>query len=66
MMNLEQIKKAVEEGKTVHWANKAYVVIKDKVGQWFINCVNNDSAIGLTWTDGKTLNGKEEDFFLSV
>jgi hypothetical protein len=20
--------------------------------------------IGLTWTDGKTLNGKEEDFFI--
>ena len=35
-MTLEQIKAAVEAGKTVHWANTGYEVIKDNIGQWFI------------------------------
>lgn len=62
-MKLEEIKKAVDEGKIVHWANEAYKVIKDDVGQYFIRCTLNNDLIGLTWRDGVTLNGKEEEFF---
>lgn len=40
----------------------AYSVTVDNKGQFFISCVNG-SRIGLTWLDGKTLNGKESEFF---
>ena len=63
-MTLEEIKAAVESGKTVHWANDGYRVVKDGLGQWFIFCDNNKSAIGLTWKDGKTMNGKEKEFYI--
>jgi hypothetical protein len=62
-MNLEEIKKAVDEGKSVYWSNRNYEVIKDKNGQYLICCSLNNSCIGLTWTDGTTLNGKEMDFY---
>lgn len=63
-MNLQEIKKAVNEGKKVYWANTAYEVVHDKYDQWFIVCTLNNHAIGLTWRDGVTLNGKEEEFFI--
>lgn len=62
-MNLQQIKQAIEEGKKVHWANRAYDVIKDSVGQYLIICNLNGYCIGLTHLDGITLNGEEKDFF---
>ena len=63
-MNLAEIKASVEEGHTVHWASKAYRVIKDNLGQWLIKCDMNGSCIGLTWRDGVTMNGREEQFFI--
>ena len=60
-MNLEQIKQAVESGKTVYWHHDGYKVIKDDAGQWLI-AHEGGSCIGLTWKDGYTLNGKESDF----
>jgi len=62
-MNLDEIKKAVNEGKTVCWANDGYQVIKGKYS-WVIEWTNNGNCIGLTHTDGKTLNGKEEEFYI--
>ena len=62
-MTESEIKQAVDEGKTVHWSSEAYVVIKDSKGQYLIKCIPNNHCIGLTWADGKTLNGKEEDFY---
>jgi len=64
-MTIQEIKAAVDSGKTVHWSNTGYVVIKDRCGHYYIKCVSNDSYIGLTWTDGTTLNGKEAEFFLA-
>ena len=63
-MKLQEIKAAVESGKTVHWGNDAYVVVKDKYDQWFIKCLLNNYCIGLYWADGVTMNGKEEDFYI--
>jgi hypothetical protein len=40
------------------------VVAEDSTGQWFIVCTANDSAIGLTWLDGVTLNGKPDQFYI--
>jgi hypothetical protein len=67
-MTLEQIKAAVEAGKTVHWANRGYQVIKDNLGQWFI-VYDRDGPrpnyIGLTWQDGKTMNGRPSEFYVA-
>jgi hypothetical protein len=70
-MTLQQIKDAVEAGKTVHWATKAYVVLKDNLRdgthQWLIaynHRQHNANYIGLTWTDEVTVNGRPEEFFV--
>ncbi len=63
-MTLEEIKSAVNEGKTVYCQSAAYQVIKDSKNQWLIKC-SNGHYIGLTWTDEVTMNGKEEDFYTS-
>ena len=63
-MTLEQIKQAVESGKTVHWSSGLYAVIKDSLGQFLIICKANGYCIGLTWRDGITLNGTPEQFFI--
>lgn len=64
-MNLQEIKAAVESGKTVHWSNSLYVVVKDRIGQWFVKCTSNNHHIGLTHTDGVTMNGKPEEFYIA-
>ena len=64
-MNLQEIKVAVESGKTVHCYNTSYEVIKDNKGQWLIVCTFNQWCSGLTETDGVTLNGKPEEFFIA-
>ena len=64
-MTLEEIKKAIEEGKRVHWSHNGYIVVKDNIGQYFIKCLYNNHCIGLTWLDGVTVNGKPEDFYIS-
>jgi hypothetical protein len=66
-MTLEEIKAAVEAGKTVHWSHEGYTVIKAVKGdhvQWMI-VHEQGHAIGLTWRDGVTMNGKPEDFFIA-
>jgi predicted RecA/RadA family phage recombinase len=64
-MNAHEIKQAINNGKKVYWSSKAYQVIKDKNNEYFIKCTLNEHCIGLTWADNTTLNGKEEDFFIS-
>ncbi|MEL7177411.1 MAG: hypothetical protein AAGK28_12905 [Pseudomonadota bacterium] len=64
-MTLEDIKAAVDAGQTVHWANTGYVVHKDRLGQYLITYVPNDSCIGLTDRSGHRLNGKETEFFIA-
>ena len=67
-MNIKEIKKAIDDGKKVHWSNRAYDVIKGKSGQYLIYCNLNDHCIGLHGLEGteyeNKLNGKEEDFFI--
>ncbi len=64
-MTLDQIKAAVDNGKTVHWANSLYRVVKDKNGDYLILCTHNQNCIGLTHKDGVTMNGNETEFFVS-
>jgi hypothetical protein len=61
-MTLQEIKQAIEDGKTVYWANLSYTVVKDKNNEYLIKH-STGNCIGLTWADGTTLNGKEADFF---
>jgi hypothetical protein len=70
-MTLQEIKDAVEAGKTVHWATTAYTILKDQLRdgkhQWLIayNHGQRDANyVGLTWRDGITVNGRPEQFFI--
>lgn len=65
-MTLDEIKSAVQAGKTVHWSNNRYVVVGYKNLGYLIRDIHNDSCIGLTWRDGVTLNGKECDFYIGL
>jgi hypothetical protein len=62
-MTLTEIKAAVEAGQTVHWGSPLYSVVKDKLGQWLIDCPSTGGCWGLTRMDGVTLNGAENQFF---
>jgi len=62
-MNLQEIKQAIRDGKTVYCSNTAYTVVKDNLNQYLIKCSINDFCIGLTWRDGITLNDIENNFF---
>ena len=64
-MTLNEIKAAVRAGKTVYWCNEGYKVAQDSKGQWLIIYGLMANCIGLTWKDEVTLNGKEEDFYIS-
>ena len=64
-MTLEEIKAAIDAGRTVHWANTGYRVHKDSLGQYLITFEPNGSTIGLTDREGKRLNGKEVEFFIA-
>jgi len=66
-MKLNEIKEAVLAGKTVHWKNHGYrVIYAPKLNDFLIRFAYNDDCIGLTWVDGVTMNGEEEDFFVAA
>ena len=65
-MTLDQIKAAVDAGKKVFHQSEAYEVRKWKGGEYVIVCTFNDYAIGLTWQDGVTMNGKPEQFYMAA
>lgn len=61
-MTLEEIKAAVDAGKTVCWSNEGYKVIKGKYE--YLIVWRGENAIGLTHQDGVTMNGREDQFFI--
>ncbi|WP_227267664.1 hypothetical protein [Roseobacter weihaiensis] len=63
--DLDQIKSAVDAGKSVHWSNEGYVVHKDVLGQYLITFLPNGDSIGLCNRAGTELNGDEAAFFVS-
>jgi hypothetical protein len=62
-MTITEIKAAVESGRKVYWCNKNYEVIKDSLGRFLIRSICNENYTGLTWQDGVTMNGREDQFF---
>ena len=63
-MTLTEIKEAIAKGKTVCWSNDRYTIKHGADGDLVIHCATNYHQIGLTWRDGVTLNGREEDFYI--
>lgn len=65
-MTLQQIKDAVNRGEVVCWSNSGYTVEFDGKDYWIVWMAGTgqENSIGLTWRDGKTLNGEESDFFI--
>jgi hypothetical protein len=66
-MTLEEIKKAVDQGKEVFWRHSGYRVVagtQKASGEYFVVCTENQYTVGLTWRDGKTMNGSEIDFYI--
>jgi hypothetical protein len=64
-MKFAEIRRAVDEGLMVHWQNHEYEVIRASMHpSYLIRSTATGHCIGLTWADGVTLNGKEEDFFI--
>ena len=64
-MTLDEIKAAVLAGETVHWSTTAYAVKYTDRGGFNIVYTPDGNCTGLTWRDGVTLNGKENEFFIS-
>lgn len=63
-MTLEEIKSAVDTGKTVHWSNERYIVVKDVYGEYYITDKYNGFANGLVRRDTGKMVDKEEDFYI--
>ena len=63
-MTLQEIKDAVDAGKTVHWHNNRYHVIKDIYGDYFTVDIHNDSCVGLQRRDTGEMIGNPEDFYI--
>lgn len=62
-MTLEEIKRAVLEGKCVYWSNKGYKVVY-KYQVWWIEHTRTKNIIRLTHVDSDVLNGEPEEFFI--
>jgi hypothetical protein len=64
LKTLADIKDAVRAGSEVRWSNDNYKVVANKRGDdFYIVSQFNGYTIGLTHTDGVTMNGKIEDFY---
>lgn len=53
-LTVHQVRKAVDEGSTVHADSFKYKVVKSISGRYYI--VRGKQRVGLTWEDGRTLN----------
>lgn len=62
-MTLDEIKKAVNAGKTVRWCNKLYEVVKNN-GEYSIVCENGFTT-GLTYKSTGQLIDRPSDFYIA-
>ena len=61
-MTLKEIQESIQSGRKVYWKQKNYQVIKDRIGQYLIECQNNGSCVSLTDSKG-FLTDNETAFF---
>ena len=68
-MSIEEIKKAINKGKSVFWHHEGYEVIRDKFNRYLIYCHMNSHCIGLHGLEGteyeNVLNGDEKEFYIA-
>ena len=64
-MTINDIKEAVDVGKTVYWKTDSYKVIKNKKGEYLVKSMATGNLIYLTADDGVTSSFKEEDFTIA-
>jgi len=58
-----KIKKLVDDGVQVYWANGNYEVIKDGLGQYLVKSHSNNYYMGLTDKKGNLLNTNQKYFY---
>lgn len=63
-MTLQEIKNAVDQGLKVFQHHDGYEVIRSDYGEYLIHYRGSEWYIGLTWKDGVTMNGKENEFYI--
>ena len=63
-MTLTEIKNAVQRGETVCWSNTGYEVLYIFKNDSYVIKHHSGNMIGLTWQNGKTMNGEESDFYI--
>jgi len=68
-MTLNEIKKAVDQGKSVIYRHDGSIVEKvfytdTQEHDYHIVYKRNDFRVCLNWKDGVTMNGNEEDFYI--
>ena len=56
-----KIKKLVDDGVQVYWANEGYIVSKDTSGNY--NVIKDKNCIGLTDKKGNLLNTNQKYFY---
>jgi hypothetical protein len=63
--SIDELKAAVTAGNNVHWSSDDYLVV-NKGGAWLIRLAGG-REIGLTWSDGVTLNNHAtlDQFYMS-
>lgn len=64
-MNLQETKSAVESEQKVYGKSFLYEVVFDG-NEYFITCKSTNHKIGLVWEAGRTMDGKEQDFFMNL
>jgi len=65
-MKLQEIKKAVDQGKPVRWASDIYHVEHWDNHGYVVRCILNNYTTGLTHQDEVTLNGDENEFYIQT
>ena len=63
-MDLESIKKFVDNGHKVFLGNENYQVKYDEANGYVIVCLSNGYMIGLTHKNGLTINADPSEFFV--
>lgn len=64
-MNLNEIKQAVNEGKTVHYKDKKHYIVKAGAN-YYIRTEGSEYCVSLTCLAYEKLNGEEKDFFVAA
>ena len=65
-MHVAEIIRAVDEGLQVYWQSPSYEVIRGSMGSdYLIHSLATGHCIKLLQSDGKTLNGANDDFYIA-